>query len=172
MVAPLRARACAHALARAPARSRARAPDRVQLRPTASNHPTAAGNDWPWWVDPGHSWPWPTMASQFPSKACQLQTATRLFSFCKRLRKHVWPGHHPVPAVLGTGFCKLLRKHVWPGHHPVPAVLGTGTGLVTSPPHHRSLLAWVPGNPAHAGHQFQFTKKRLDDFRPQDLLRA
>ena len=79
------------------------------------NEYARAGNDWPW-VAPGHSWPWPTMASQFPSKACQLQTATRLFSFCKRLRKHVWPGHHPVPAVLGTGFCKLLRKHVWPGH--------------------------------------------------------
>ena len=80
-----------------------------------------AANDWPW-VDPGHSWPWPTMASQFPSKACQLQTATRLFSFCK-----------------------LLRKHVWPGHHPVPAVLGTGTGLVTSPPpHHPSPIIHHP----------------------------
>ena len=99
------------------------------------NEYARAGNDWPW-VDPGHSWPWPTMASQFPSKACQLQTATRLFSFCKLLQKHVWPGHHPVPAVLGTGFCKLLRKHVWPGH------FSTSSSIT----HHPSSITIIPRN--------------------------
>ena len=52
----------------------------------------------------------------------------------------------------------MLRKHVWPGHHPVPAVLGTGAGLVPGPNSARAPRRSFHEEGTDLGRQLQLTK--------------